>query len=105
VARFAAAGFKGIKMHRPKYNWDDFGYFPIYEPLQQLNLVAFFHTGIVAGSGTGEPEQSSKARMRPTFHHTIARSFQSSESTGPTSAILVRGGGRSGSLVPNVYST
>jgi hypothetical protein len=24
------AGFKGVKMHRPKYNWDDFGYFPIY---------------------------------------------------------------------------
>lgn len=75
VARFAAAGFKGIKMHRPKYNWDDFGYFPVYERLQQLNLVALFHTGIVAGGGTGEPAPSSMARMRPSFLHTIARSF------------------------------
>jgi hypothetical protein len=34
VRKFAAAGFKGIKMHTPKHNWDDFGYFPIYEKLQ-----------------------------------------------------------------------
>ena len=27
---FAKAGVKGIKMHRPKLNWDDFGYFPLY---------------------------------------------------------------------------
>jgi uncharacterized protein len=75
IARFAAAGFKGIKMHRPKHDWDDFGYFPIYQRLQDLRLVALFHTGIVAGSGSGEPEPSSMARMRPSFLHTIARSF------------------------------
>lgn len=75
ISRFAAAGFKGVKMHRPKYNWDDFGYFPIYQRLQDSKLVALFHTGIVAGNGRGEPEQSSMARMRPSFLHTIARSF------------------------------
>jgi predicted TIM-barrel fold metal-dependent hydrolase len=75
IERFAAAGFKGIKMHRPKYNWDDFGYFPIYRRLQDLKLLALFHTGIVAGNGSGEPEPSSMARMRPSFLHTIARSF------------------------------
>ncbi len=74
IQKFAAAGFKGVKMHRPKYNWDDFGYFPIYEKLQSLKLVALFHTGIVSGSGE-EPEQSSMARMRPSFLHTISRSF------------------------------
>jgi predicted TIM-barrel fold metal-dependent hydrolase len=74
---FARAGVKGIKMHRPKMNWDDFGYFPLYERMQALGLVALFHTGIVAGNGTGEPEQSSMARMRPSFLHTIARSFPS----------------------------
>jgi uncharacterized protein len=74
IDRFAAAGFKGIKMHRPKYNWDDFGYFPIYQKLQDLELVALFHTGIVAG-GSDDPEPSSMARMRPAFLHTIARSF------------------------------
>ncbi len=74
IKTFAAAGFKGIKMHRPKHNWDDFGYFPIYQRLQDLGLVALFHTGIVAGS-SDEPEPSSMARMRPAFLHTIARSF------------------------------
>jgi len=74
IQKFADAGFKGIKMHTPKYNWDDFGYFPIYEKLQSLGLVALFHTGIVAGSGD-QAEPSSMARMRPSFLHTIARSF------------------------------
>lgn len=72
---FIKAGVKGIKMHRPKYNWDDFGYFPLYDRMQRAGLVALFHTGIVSGNGTGEPEQSSMARMRPSFLHTIARSF------------------------------
>jgi uncharacterized protein len=75
IKKFADAGFKGLKMHRPKYNWDDFGYFPIYDKMQSLGLVALFHTGIVAGSNTDEPEPSSMARMRPSFLHTIARSF------------------------------
>ena len=74
IAQFAAAGFKGIKMHRPKRNWDDFGYFPVYRQLEDLGLVALFHTGIVSGS-SDEPEPSSMARMRPSFLHTIARSF------------------------------
>ncbi|BCS30830.1 hypothetical protein TBR22_A00300 [Luteitalea sp. TBR-22] len=75
VEAFAKAGVKGIKMHTPKYNWDDFGYFPLYARMQELGLVALFHTGIVSGSGSGEPEPSSMARMRPSFLHTIARSF------------------------------
>jgi len=74
IQKFAGAGFKGIKMHTPKYNWDDFGYFPIYEKLQSLKLVALFHTGIVSGD-SDLPEPSSMARMRPSFLHTIARSF------------------------------
>lgn len=74
ITRFAEAGFRGIKMHRPTRNWDDFAYFPIYRQLQDLGLVALFHTGIVSGS-SDEPEGSSMARMRPSFLHTIARSF------------------------------
>lgn len=74
IRRFADAGFKGVKMHTPKLNWDDFSYFPVYEVLQSLNLVALFHTGIVAGS-SDDPEPSSMARMRPAYLHTIARSF------------------------------
>ena len=74
IQAFADAGFKGIKMHTPKYNWDDFGYFPLYDKMQSLKLVALFHTGIVSGN-SDEPEPSSMARMRPSFLHTIARSF------------------------------
>jgi uncharacterized protein len=74
IQQFAAAGFKGIKMHTPKYKWDDFGYFPLYEKMQGLKLIALFHTGIVSGSSDA-PEPSSMARMRPSFLHTIARSF------------------------------
>ncbi len=74
IQKFFDAGFKGIKMHRPKNNWDDVGYFPIYEKLQSLRLVALFHTGIVNGSND-QPEVSSMARMRPSFLHTISRSF------------------------------
>jgi predicted TIM-barrel fold metal-dependent hydrolase len=75
VDRFAKAGFKGIKMHVPRHDWDHVGYFPIYQRLQDLGLVALFHTGIVSGGTSGEPEPSSMARMRPSFLHTIARSF------------------------------
>lgn len=74
IRRFAEAGFKGIKMHRPARNWDDFAYFPLYRQLEELGLVALFHTGIVAGS-SDLPESSSMARMRPSFLHTIARAF------------------------------
>lgn len=75
IETFARAGVKGIKMHTPKHNWDDFGYFPLYARMQELGILALFHTGIVSGNGSGEPEQSSMARMRPSFLHTIARSF------------------------------
>jgi hypothetical protein len=74
VAAFAAAGFRGIKMHRPRHDWDNFAYFQLYQRMQELGLVALFHTGIVAGT-SDEPEPSSMARMRPSFLHTIARSF------------------------------
>jgi hypothetical protein len=74
IEQFAAAGFRGIKMHTPKNNWDDFGYFQLYERMQSLKLVALFHTGIVSGN-SDEPEPSSMARMRPAYLHTIARSF------------------------------
>jgi predicted TIM-barrel fold metal-dependent hydrolase len=74
IRQFAAAGFRGIKMHTPRHNWDDFSYFPLYEVMQSLGLIALFHTGIVSGS-SDDPEPSSMARMRPAYLHTIARSF------------------------------
>ena len=74
IQKCSDAGFKGIKMTTPKKNWDDESYFPIYEKMQALKLLALFHTGIVQGL-SDVPEPSSMARMRPSFLHTIARSF------------------------------
>lgn len=46
IDKFAAAGFKGVKMHSPRFNWDDERYFPLYERLLKDGMVALFHTGI-----------------------------------------------------------
>ncbi|HEY8147905.1 MAG TPA: amidohydrolase family protein [Vicinamibacteria bacterium] len=81
IEAFAAGGAKGIKMHTPRLNWDDASYFPLYKKMQDLGLVALFHTGIVCTIVDGncgssdEPQISSMARMRPSFLHTIARAF------------------------------
>jgi len=81
IETFAAGGAKGIKMHTPRKNWDDESYFPLYKKMQDLGLVALFHTGIVCTIVDGncgssdEPQISSMARMRPSFLHTIARAF------------------------------
>lgn len=73
VEKFAAAGFKGIKMHSPRRNWDDGVYFSIYERLQKHKLVALFHTGI--GSHVEQPQYTSMARMRPAYLDTLTRAF------------------------------
>jgi predicted TIM-barrel fold metal-dependent hydrolase len=73
IEKFAAAGFKGIKMHSPRHNWDDPQYFPLYARMQALNLLALFHTGIAFHVDT--PQYTSMARMRPAYLDTIARAF------------------------------
>jgi uncharacterized protein len=73
IDQFHAEGAKGIKMHMPRHNWDDDQYFPIYEKLDRLKLVALFHTGIASHIDT--PQFTSMARMRPEYLDTIARAF------------------------------
>ena len=75
IEKFAGAGFKGIKMHSPRHNWDDPQYFPLYARLQDLKLVALFHTGIAFHVDT--PQFTSMARMRPAYLDTITRAFPS----------------------------
>src|SRR5215471_18537665 len=36
IAKFADAGFKAIKMHSPRHNWDDPQYFHLYGQIQDL---------------------------------------------------------------------
>jgi hypothetical protein len=73
IDRFAEAGFKGIKMHSPRRNWDDPEYFPIYRQLQDRKVVALFHTGIAFHIDTSQ--YTSMARMRPAYLDTISRAF------------------------------
>ena len=73
IEKFAASAFKGIKMHSPRHNWDDPQYFPLYARMQDLELLALFHTGIAFHIET--PQYTSMARMRPAYLDTIARAF------------------------------
>ena len=73
IERFAGAGFKGVKMHSPKRNWDDPQYFPLYQRLQHHKILALFHTGIASHSD--DPHFTSMARMRPAYLDTITRAF------------------------------
>jgi uncharacterized protein len=73
IEKFAASGFKGMKMHSPVANWDDARYFPLYERLQRHKLVALFHTGI--GSHSDGVHYTSMARMRPSYLDTLTRAF------------------------------
>lgn len=73
IEGFARAGFKGVKMHSPRLDWDNPQYFPLYERLRSHKLVALFHTGIAFH--VNEPQFTSMARMRPSFLDTISRAF------------------------------
>jgi uncharacterized protein len=73
IDTFAAAGFKGIKMHSPRHDWDDPQYFHLYARMQERKLLALFHTGIASHVDT--PQYTSMARMRPSYLDTIARAF------------------------------
>lgn len=70
---FAAAGFKAVKMHSPRHNWDDPQYFPLYARMDHHQMLALFHTGVA--SHVDEPQFTSMARMRPSYLDTIARAF------------------------------
>lgn len=73
IDEFAEAGFKGIKMHSPRHNWDDPQYFPHYARIGHHGMVALFHTGIA--SHIEEPQFTGMERMRPSYLDTIARAF------------------------------
>ncbi|HEY3130948.1 MAG TPA: amidohydrolase family protein [Acidobacteriota bacterium] len=73
IEKFADAGFKGIKMHSPRHNWDDPQYFHLYARIQERKLLALFHTGIAFHVDT--PQYTSMARMRPGYLDTLTRAF------------------------------
>lgn len=76
IDRFHAAGFRGIgELLRPLKNYDDRGYWPLYERAEKYRMIALFHTGIVSRRNPDIPEDVSVDRMRPLLLDAIARRF------------------------------
>ncbi len=68
-------GFRGIKVTRPKYNYDDKRFYPIYAKAAILSMPILFHVGTVMRTPTDEFFDVSCDRMRPIYLDTIARAF------------------------------
>src|SRR5712692_8199212 len=67
IDRFHAAGFRGLgEFSGPLKNYDDRGYWPLYERAQKYGMILLFHTGIVNRTDPDTPEDISIDRMRPT---------------------------------------
>lgn len=76
VDRFHAAGFRGLgEFSGPLKNYDDRGYWPIYERAEKYGMILLFHTGIVNRTNPSVPTDISVDRMRPTTLDGIARQF------------------------------
>ena len=76
VDRFHAAGFRGLgEITSPLKNYDDRGYWPIYERAEQYGMILLFHTGIVNRPDPTVPADISVDRMRPTTLDAIVRRF------------------------------
>lgn len=76
IDRAHAAGFKGLKIHSPRRNYDDPGYFPAFARAERYRLVTLLHTGISFRPQDRIPSlRGSAARMRPVYLDTLARAF------------------------------
>src|SRR5712692_5618199 len=76
VDRFHAAGFRGLgEITSPLRNYDDRGYWPVYERAERYGMILLFHTGIVNRPDPTVPADISVDRMRPTTLDGIARRF------------------------------
>jgi uncharacterized protein len=76
VEKFAQAGFVGLgELTKPKKNFDDRSYWPIYERAEKYRMILLFHTGIVNRTTPDIPEDASSDRMRPMLLDGIARRF------------------------------
>jgi len=76
IDRFHAAGFRGLgELTKPFHNYDDRGYWPVYERAEKYRMIVLFHTGVVNRLTPDIPEDASIDRMRPTTLDGIARRF------------------------------
>ncbi|MBI3280054.1 MAG: amidohydrolase family protein [Acidobacteria bacterium] len=76
VDRFHAAGFRGLgELTRPRKNFDDAKYAPIYARAEQHGMILLFHTGIVSRTRPDVSEDVSVDRLRVTLLDGIARRY------------------------------
>jgi predicted TIM-barrel fold metal-dependent hydrolase len=76
VDQFHAAGFRGLgEFSGPVKNYDDRGYWPIYERAEKYGMILLFHTGIVNRPDPSIAADISVDRMRPTTLDNIVRRF------------------------------
>ena len=75
VDEFHSRGFRGIKLIDPAKPYDVDEFFDYYERMEDYNLLALFHTGIVARGARDREWRVSSEFMRPVRLDRIARVF------------------------------
>jgi predicted TIM-barrel fold metal-dependent hydrolase len=75
VESFHAQGFRGFKIIRPKADYNDRSFFPLFEAAEGLGKVLLFHLGVVAVCARDRENDADSARMRPIFLDSICRQF------------------------------
>lgn len=68
-------GFTGLKLIKPKYNYDHGSFYPIYERAEELQMPGLFHLGVVVPRPGFADMDVSSARMRPIHLDPLARAF------------------------------
>jgi predicted TIM-barrel fold metal-dependent hydrolase len=75
IGELHAAGFRGIKTTRPRFDYDDRRFDEHYALAQQLQLPILFHTGFIVGVNADPRDDVSSARCRPVLLDRVARTF------------------------------
>ena len=75
VSELFNQGFKGLKIIRPKANYDDKRFYPVYERAEYYGMPILFHTGLVLRRPDDKYFDVNSSRMRPVYLDGIARAF------------------------------
>ncbi len=73
IGELKAAGFRGLKITRPRRNYNDDAYMPFYEEAERQNLSILFHTGMILTTCFDKEDDVDSDRMRPILLDRVAR--------------------------------
>jgi predicted TIM-barrel fold metal-dependent hydrolase len=73
VDRWRDAGFRGLKLIRPRRAYDDPTHLPLYERAADLDMPILFHCGMVSRTAADRERDVHSARMRPVTLDYVAR--------------------------------